>query len=66
MLEKFLARLMQDFGKPIQTGEFGADMQGSLANDGPVPHRFQIARVMPAEIDCLQNLVVHSQSHKYI
>ncbi|HXS68764.1 MAG TPA: D-aminoacyl-tRNA deacylase [Candidatus Polarisedimenticolia bacterium] len=35
LFEKFLARLTQDFGKPIQTGEFGADMQVSLTNDGP-------------------------------
>jgi D-tyrosyl-tRNA(Tyr) deacylase len=34
--EQFLARLGRDFGKPIQTGEFGADMQVSLINDGPV------------------------------
>ena len=36
IFEKFLARLMQDFGKPIQTGEFGADMRVSLVNEGPV------------------------------
>jgi len=36
LFEKFLARLGQDFGRPIQTGEFGADMQVSLVNDGPV------------------------------
>jgi len=36
LFEKFSARLEQDFGKPIQTGEFGADMQVSLVNDGPV------------------------------
>jgi len=36
LFEKFTARLEQDFGKPIQTGEFGADMQVSLVNDGPV------------------------------
>jgi D-tyrosyl-tRNA(Tyr) deacylase len=36
LYEKFLARLTLDFGKPIQTGEFGAMMQVSLANDGPV------------------------------
>ena len=34
--EKFIARLTQDLGKPIQTGEFGADMKVSLTNDGPV------------------------------
>jgi D-tyrosyl-tRNA(Tyr) deacylase len=36
LFEKFTARLAQDFGKPIQTGEFGADMRVSLVNDGPV------------------------------
>jgi D-tyrosyl-tRNA(Tyr) deacylase len=36
LFAKFTARLEQDFGKPIQTGEFGADMQVSLVNDGPV------------------------------
>jgi D-aminoacyl-tRNA deacylase len=36
IFEKFLARLTQDFSKPIQTGEFGADMQVSLVNNGPV------------------------------
>ena len=34
--EQFLARLALDFGKPVQTGEFGAHMVVSLANDGPV------------------------------
>jgi D-tyrosyl-tRNA(Tyr) deacylase len=34
--EKFLAKLSEDFGKKIQTGEFGADMKVSLVNDGPV------------------------------
>ena len=36
MYEKFVARLSILFGKEIQTGEFGADMQVSLVNDGPV------------------------------
>jgi len=36
LFEKFTARLEQDFGRPLQTGEFGADMQVSLVNDGPV------------------------------
>jgi len=34
--EQFIARLAALLGKPIQTGEFGADMLVSLANDGPV------------------------------
>ena len=36
MYEKFIARLEQEFGKPIATGVFGADMQVALVNDGPV------------------------------
>ena len=36
MYEKFVARLGELFGKEIMTGEFGADMQVSLVNDGPV------------------------------
>jgi D-tyrosyl-tRNA(Tyr) deacylase len=36
LYEQFIAHLTQDLGRPIQTGEFGADMQVSLVNDGPV------------------------------
>jgi len=36
LYEKFVATLQQEFGKTIQTGKFGADMQVSLINDGPV------------------------------
>ena len=36
LYERFLAKLTADFGKPIQTGEFGADMKVNLINDGPV------------------------------
>jgi len=34
--EQFKAQLAQALGKAIVTGEFGADMQVSLINDGPV------------------------------
>ncbi|MEO5802385.1 MAG: D-aminoacyl-tRNA deacylase [Verrucomicrobiota bacterium] len=34
--ENFIAKLTADFGKPIQTGEFGANMTVILTNDGPV------------------------------
>ena len=34
--EQFIAKLTADMGKPIQTGEFGADMRVTLVNDGPV------------------------------
>ncbi len=36
LYEKFLERLKADLGKAIQTGEFGAMMEVSLVNDGPV------------------------------
>jgi D-tyrosyl-tRNA(Tyr) deacylase len=36
LYERFVARLSQELGGPIQTGEFGADMQVELINDGPV------------------------------
>ncbi len=36
LYEKLIARLEADLGKPISTGVFGADMQVSLLNDGPV------------------------------
>lgn len=32
----FISRITKALGKPIRTGEFGADMQVSLVNDGPV------------------------------
>ena len=36
LYETFCSRLTALLGKPIGTGEFGADMQVSLINDGPV------------------------------
>jgi D-aminoacyl-tRNA deacylase len=36
LYEKVIATLESLLGKPIQTGEFGADMKVSLINDGPV------------------------------
>ena len=36
LYENMIEKLQQELGKPIQTGEFGADMQISLLNDGPV------------------------------
>jgi D-tyrosyl-tRNA(Tyr) deacylase len=36
LYEKFIARLGAELGRAVQTGEFGADMQVSLTNDGPV------------------------------
>ncbi|MCC7028675.1 MAG: D-tyrosyl-tRNA(Tyr) deacylase [Chitinophagaceae bacterium] len=36
LYEKMIAQLEKDSGQKIQTGRFGADMQVSLCNDGPV------------------------------
>ena len=33
---EFISHLSLDLGKDIQTGEFGAEMQVNLTNDGPV------------------------------
>ena len=36
LYEDFCARLSEALGKPVATGEFGADMKVELLNDGPV------------------------------
>jgi D-tyrosyl-tRNA(Tyr) deacylase len=36
LYNKFIKKIMLDFGKPVVTGEFGADMKIELINDGPV------------------------------
>ena len=36
LYEQFIIQLAADLGKTIFTGEFGADMQVQLINDGPV------------------------------
>lgn len=36
LYEKFITAIELQLGKSVQTGEFGADMQVSLMNDGPV------------------------------
>ena len=36
LYELFIQKLEATLGKPIETGVFGADMQVSLVNDGPV------------------------------
>ncbi len=36
LYERFVARLSAALGKEVATGTFGADMQVSLTNDGPV------------------------------
>lgn len=36
LYQKMIKQLGFDLGKPIQTGEFGADMKVALVNDGPV------------------------------
>ena len=36
LYEQFVRKISEDFGKPVQTGQFGADMKVNLTNDGPV------------------------------
>lgn len=36
LFDSFVQRLSVEMGKPVPTGIFGADMQVSLVNDGPV------------------------------
>lgn len=36
LYKQFISQLEKDLKKPIQTGEFGADMKVNLLNDGPV------------------------------
>ena len=36
LYEEFCARLSEALGKPVGTGEFGAEMKVELLNDGPV------------------------------
>ncbi|MGF7218161.1 D-tyrosyl-tRNA(Tyr) deacylase [Spirosoma lacussanchae] len=36
LYEAMIAQLTTDLGKPVETGQFGADMKVSLLNDGPV------------------------------
>ncbi len=36
LYESFISVMETAFGKPIQTGKFGADMKIALVNDGPV------------------------------
>jgi D-tyrosyl-tRNA(Tyr) deacylase len=36
LYDQFVQQLQTDLGKPVGTGEFGADMKVSLLNDGPV------------------------------
>jgi D-tyrosyl-tRNA(Tyr) deacylase len=36
LYEKFCAQLSDGLGKPVETGEFGADMKVELLNNGPV------------------------------
>jgi len=36
LYKKFIDQISIDIGRTVETGEFGADMQVSLINDGPV------------------------------
>jgi D-tyrosyl-tRNA(Tyr) deacylase len=36
LYESFVQKLSSELGKPVKTGQFGADMKVTLTNDGPV------------------------------
>ena len=36
LYESFVKKISNDLGRPVQTGEFGADKKVALVNDGPV------------------------------
>ncbi|NET09129.1 MAG: D-tyrosyl-tRNA(Tyr) deacylase [Symploca sp. SIO2B6] len=36
LFDQFVLLLEQELGKPVETGQFGANMQVALVNDGPV------------------------------
>ena len=36
LYESFIRRVTQDLGKPVGTGQFGAEMRVELVNEGPV------------------------------
>ena len=36
LYQAFIKQIESDLGKPVQTGQFGANMQVELINDGPV------------------------------
>lgn len=36
LYQQFVKTIENELGKPVQTGEFGADMKVTLVNDGPV------------------------------
>jgi D-tyrosyl-tRNA(Tyr) deacylase len=36
LYKQFVSQLEKELGKKVQTGQFGADMQVALSNDGPV------------------------------
>ena len=42
LYESFLSQLERDLGKPVARGEFGANMQVQLINDGPVTFWLQV------------------------
>lgn len=44
LYEAFVRQLEAELGRPVATGEFGADMQVALVNDGPVTIWFDTRR----------------------
>ncbi len=47
--DRFVAKLVAKLGKPVPTGVFGADMNVSLVNDGPVTIWLDSAELFPSD-----------------
>ena len=61
--EQMIVQLTKDLGKPIATGQFGADMKVALINDGPVTITidsinalFQLSFIHKTQSKCYQLL----------
>lgn len=50
LYERFVARVAELLGRQVPTGEFGADMQVELVNDGPVTIWMDSAETKPKQV----------------
>lgn len=50
LYERFVARIAELLGRQVPTGEFGADMQVELVNDGPVTIWMDSAETTPKQV----------------
>ncbi|MDE6865456.1 MAG: D-tyrosyl-tRNA(Tyr) deacylase [Alistipes sp.] len=50
LYERFVARVAELLGREVPTGEFGADMQVGLVNDGPVTSWIDSSAAKPIQV----------------